>query len=68
MEIAHKAIDCLSDFFFNTLQLKRTLPEVGINEEHFAVMASKAVGGDTLHGFVDLKQADVEEIFKMCMK
>ncbi len=68
MEIANKAIDCLSDFLFNTLQLKSTLPEVGINEEHFAVMAKKAVGGDTLHGFIDLKQHDVEEIFNMCMK
>ena len=38
------------------------------NEEHFAVMAKKAVGGDTLHGFIDLKQHDVEEIFNMCMK
>lgn len=68
MEIAHKAIDCLSNFLFNDLGLKRTLPEVGIDETHFATMAMKSVGGDTLPGFKPLKQEDVENIFKMCMK
>ena len=53
---------------FNDLGLKRTLPEVGIDETHFATMAMKSVGGDTLPGFKALKQEDVENIFKMCMK
>ena len=68
MDIAHQAIDKLSDFLFNTLQLKRTFPEVGIDRTHFAVMAKKAVGGGTLPGFKPLQQADVEKIFEMCMK
>lgn len=68
MDIAHKAIDCLSHFLFDTLELKRTLPEVGIDETHFAVMAKKSVGGGTLPGFKPLQQQDVENIFRMCMK
>ena len=68
MEIAHKAIDCLSTFLFDTLGLKRTLPEVGIDDTHFALMAKKAVGGKTLPGFKPLQQADVEAIYRMCMK
>jgi hypothetical protein len=58
----------LSDFLFNTLQLKRTFPEVGIDRTHFDVMAKKAVGGGTMPGFKPLQQADVEKIFEMCMK
>ncbi len=68
MQIAHKAIGCLSTFLFDTLGLKRTLPEVGIGREHFATMARKAVRSGTLQGFKPLKQADVEAIYEMCMK
>lgn len=68
MDIAHQAIKKLSDFLFNTLQLKRTFPEVGIDRTLFAMMAKKAVGGDTLPGFKPLQQGDVEKIFEMCMK
>ena len=68
MDIAHKAIEMLSDFLFNTLQLKRTFPEVGIDRSHFAQMAKKAVNGGTLPGFKPLNQEDVERIYEMCMK
>lgn len=68
MDIAKKAIEKLSQFLFDTLQLKGTFPEVGIDREHFAVMAQKSVFGDTLLGFKPLKQQDVENIFEMCMK
>ena len=68
MEIAKKAIAALSDFLFNTLQLKRTFPEVGIDETNFAIMAKKAVCGGTLKGFKPLQQKDVEKIFEMCMR
>ena len=68
MEIAHKAIDALSDFLFNTLKLQRTFPEVGIDETNFAIMAKKSVNGGTLNGFKPLQQKDVEKIFEMCMK
>jgi hypothetical protein len=46
MEIAEKAIEMLSDFFFKTLGLKSTLSEVGIQSEDYPVMAKKACGGD----------------------
>ena len=68
MAIARQTIDAMSDFLFGTLGLKRTLPEVGIDETHFAVMARKSVGGDVLHGFKPLRQHDVEQIFRMCME
>ncbi len=68
MEIAHEAIARLSDFLFNQLKLKRTFPEVGIDETHFALMARKAVGGDTINGLKPLRQQDVESIYRMCMK
>ena len=68
MDIAHQAIVRLSDFLFGTLQLKRTLPEVGIDETHFSVMARKSVNGGTLPGFKPLQQHDVEAIYRMCMK
>lgn len=41
---------------------------VGIDEMHFALMAKKAVGGKPLPGFKPLQQADVEAIYRMCMK
>ena len=68
MQIAHKAINNLSDFLFETLGLKRTLPEVGIDRTHFETMARKAVRGGTLNGFKPLQQTDVETIYEMCMK
>lgn len=68
MDIARKAIAKTSEFLFDTLGLKRTLPEVGIDETHFAVMARKSVGGGTLPGFKPLQAHDVENIFKMCME
>ena len=68
MDIAHQAIAKLSKFLYDTLQLKRTFPEVGIDEQHFEVMARKSVGGGTLPGFKPLQQEDVEKIFKMCME
>ena len=68
METARLAIERLGDFLFNTLGLKRTFPEVGIDRQHFSLMAHKAVGGATLPGFKTLGQHDVEAIFEMCMK
>lgn len=67
MSIAKQAIHKLSEFLFDTLQLKSTLTEVGIDDTHFATMARKSVGGDTLHGFKPLRQADVEAIYRMCL-
>lgn len=67
MEIAHKSIEMLSKFFFETLGLKSTLTEVGISKKDFPVMAKKACAGGVLKGFKPLKQKDIENIFEMCI-
>jgi alcohol dehydrogenase YqhD (iron-dependent ADH family) len=67
MDAAKKGIELLSDFLFKTLRLKSTFTEIGIGEENFAIMAKKACGGGTLHGFKPLKQTDIENIFRMCL-
>lgn len=67
MAIAHQAIDCLSEFLFDTLGLSRTLTEIGITAEHFPIMAKKACSGKILPGFKHLTPADVEKIFEMCL-
>ena len=68
MAIAKEAIDMISDVLFGSFGLKRTFPEVGIDETHFEHMARKAVAGGTLQGFKPLRQEDVVKIFQMCMK
>lgn len=69
-ECALRAIDALSHFLFDTLALKRTLPELGIDESHFDSMAAKAVlpYGGSLPGFRTLTKDDVVDIYRMCMK
>lgn len=68
MEVAHKGIDALKEFLFNQLGLKSTLPEVGIDETHFASMAEKAVkNGATKYAFKPLTPEDVEKIYRMCL-
>ena len=67
MEIANKAIEMLENFLFNTLGLSSTLTEIGINDEHFALMAKKACEDATLEGFVDLTAEDIEKIYQMCL-
>ena len=67
MDIARKAIKCLSDFLFGSLGLKSTLTDLGIDQTHFAEMAEKAVNGGTLPGFIPLQKQDVENIYKMCL-
>ena len=67
MDVAKKSIALLSDFFFKTLGLKSSFRAIGIDDKSFAVMAKKACGGSTLHGFKALNQQDIENIFKMCL-
>ena len=67
MAVAKESIEWLSKFFFETLGLKRTFTEVGIEKKNFAVMAKKACGGDVLLGFKPLRQQDIEQIFEMCL-
>jgi alcohol dehydrogenase YqhD (iron-dependent ADH family) len=67
MEVAKKSIELLSDFFFQTLGLKSSLHEIGIDDKNFGIMAKKACSGETLPGFKPLNQQDIENIFKMCL-
>jgi butanol dehydrogenase len=67
MEVGTKAIEMLSDFFFNTLGLKSTLTEIGIDDSKFEIMAKKSSGNGIMPGFKPLNQQDVENIFKMCL-
>lgn len=67
MEVAKKSIEMLKDFLFNTLKLKSTLTEIGIDNKNFEIMAKKACMGDTLPGFKPLKQNDIVKIFEMCL-
>lgn len=67
MEGAKKAIEALSDFFFNTLELKSHLADIGIDDTKFSVMAYSACNGGTLNSIKPLTQQDIEEIYKMCL-
>jgi alcohol dehydrogenase YqhD (iron-dependent ADH family) len=67
MDIAHKAIERLSDFFFKELGLQSTFTEVGIKREDFKEMARKACRYGDIKGFKRLTPEDVERIFEMCL-
>ena len=67
MDGAKEAIRALEEFFFNTLGLKPTLTDLGIDDRNFKAMARKACRNDVLHGFTDLTPEDVEKIFRMCL-
>lgn len=64
---AKKAIDCLSDFCFNTLQLKPNLSDLGIDGKHFKAMAEHACAGGAISDPKELTSADVEKIYEMCL-
>ena len=68
-EIALRAINALSHFLFDTMGLKCTLPELGIDESRFDSMAAKAVlpYHGSLPGFRTLTKDDVVNIYRMCM-
>ena len=67
MDGAKEAIRALEEFFFNTLGLKPTLTDLGIDDRNFKAMARKACRNDVLHGFTNLTPEDVEKIFRMCL-
>lgn len=67
MAIAHQSIEKLSEFLFDTLELKRTFTEVDIRADDFPVMARKACADNVLPGFKPLAQQDIETIFEMCL-
>ncbi len=64
---AHAAIDATENFF-KACGLPMTFSEVGITEEHFAVMSEKAVQiGGLRDSYVPLTPEDVLAIFKACL-
>ena len=66
MKAAYMSIEILSNFFFDTLGLKKTFTEIGIDAGKFAFMAKRACADGVLEGFKPLTQQDIENIFKMC--
>lgn len=67
IEGAKQAIEALSTFFFNTLGLKQTLSELGIDDKNFAAMAKNACGNGVMQGFKPLNAKDIEAIYRMCL-
>lgn len=67
MEVARKSIELTKQFLFETLGLKSTFHEIGIDDTNFTIMAKKACMGGTLPAFKPLNQQDIENIFKMCL-
>lgn len=67
MDGALAAIAALEMFCFETLGLKGTLTELGIDDTHFKAMAEHACGGSVITGPKALAPADVEAIYKMCL-
>lgn len=64
---ANAAIDATEEFFKNC-GIPMTFSEIGINEEHFEVMAEKAVRiGGLADAYVPLTKEDVVSIFNMCL-
>lgn len=67
-DIANRAIDRLSDFFFKTLGLDSNLKKIGIDRTHFEAMSNKACSGKKIAGFKTLEPKDVEKIYEMCLE
>ena len=67
-EIANTAIDKLSQFLFETLNLTSSLSKLNINETYFEVMAKKACGAKgVINGFIPLNVESVIDIYKACL-
>lgn len=65
-EIAHAAIEKTKEFFAS-LGLPAKLSEIGIDEEHFDIMAEKAAAGGLEYGFIPLYKDDVIKIFRSAL-
>ena len=67
MDVAKQAIAATERFFYETLGLASTLSAIGIDDQHFALMAKRACGGNVLPGFRPLHQADIEKILRLSL-
>lgn len=66
-EGARKAIEAVSNFCFNTLELKQNLSDLQIDTSYFKAMAEHACMGGVITGPMELRPADVEKIYEMCL-
>lgn len=67
-EGAVAAIEAVERFAYETLGLKRTLTDAGIDDARFAEMAAAACGPrGVINGYRPLTPADVEAIYRMCL-
>jgi len=67
MEGAKEAIARFKDFLFNTLGLKSSLSDLGVDDKNFVAMAKKACSNGILAGYKKLTPSDIETIFKMSL-
>ncbi len=67
MEGATKSIEAVSKFCFETLGLKSTLTDLGIDKTHFKAMSEHACAGGAITGPKELTSSDVEKIYEMCL-
>ena len=67
MEGAKQAIRAVSDFCFDTLDLKANLSDLDIDSTHFEAMAEHACVGGVITGPMELRPEDVRKIYEMCL-
>ena len=68
MEAAKQSIEMTKQFLYERLGLKSNFTALGIDDSNFSVMARKACGGGVLPGYKALRQEDIENIFRMCLR
>ncbi len=66
-EIARKAIDMLTSFFFDTLGLDSTLSKIDIDNSKFEVMADSVAGKVASNVYQPLTKEEVIKLFEMCL-
>ncbi len=66
-DIANTAIDMTQEFFTKELGIPANLSELGIDNKYFDKMATQAVRGESIKGFVELTAEDVRKIYESCL-
>lgn len=66
LAVGAAAIEKTAEFFYDVMELPRTLTEVGITGEHFKEMAAHAAPA-LKNAFVPLNVDDVEKILTACL-
>ncbi|MBC2575754.1 iron-containing alcohol dehydrogenase [Peptostreptococcus canis] len=66
-DIANTAIDMTQEFFTKELGIPSSLSELRIDNKYFDKMATQAVRGETIKGFIELTAEDVRKIYESCL-